>query len=90
MNTIWEAEKKKNKQYPAALVHFQKVSVFGFFVLSTDELCNCYKALAMTYRDMNNKQLAIHWAEEVYKLKVTPENKTLLDNIKAKFLVTKE
>lgn len=51
-----------------ALIHFQRVSVWGFFVFSDQNLRAAYTALAMVYRQLLQAELAVHWAKKGLEL----------------------
>ena len=75
------AQFKRNNSLKEALVHFQRVSVFGFFVFDSNNLQLVSRALAATYRDMNNKKLALHWAQNAKKFKDSKDVDNLIASI---------
>lgn len=57
------ADFKKQGDLESALRSFQRVSVHGFFTMDNKELAATNRALAATYRDLGNVDLALTWAK---------------------------
>jgi len=77
------AEAKKGGELDNALFHFQRVSVYGFFVFSDKDLANAYQALAATLRDTKNVDLAIVWARRSQELDNKDSIKTLITKLES-------
>ncbi|PRP85064.1 hypothetical protein PROFUN_07248 [Planoprotostelium fungivorum] len=75
---------KKEGQTDLALIHFQRVSVYGYFIFQSDEMANAHRAVAACHRDRGEYGVALSWAKRSRELQANESIAVMIESIEEK------